>query len=50
MRGVSHDVIWVQSQIRVISSEVVSMPFDRSSAGSPPPTRIGPTHKHYFVT
>jgi len=50
MQVISGDVIGISSQIRVISSEVVGMPFDRSSVGSPPPTRVGPTHKHYFVT
>jgi hypothetical protein len=50
MQVISGDVIGISSQIRVISSEVVGMPFDRSSVGSPPPTRVGPTHLHYFVT
>jgi len=39
MQVISGDVIGISSQIRVISSEVVGMPFDRSSVGSRPPTR-----------
>lgn len=47
MQVISGDVIGISSQIRVISSEVVGMPFDRSSVGSRPPTRVGPTHKDF---
>src|ERR1700694_2023336 len=39
--SVSGDVIGISSQIRVLSSEVVGMPFDRRYGGSPPPTRVG---------
>jgi hypothetical protein len=41
MQVVSGDVIGISSQIRVLSSEAVGMPFDRRYGGSPPPTRVG---------